>query len=117
MGWSPDFSMGYVSYSGTNTNCTGYANWAYVDGNGTVHSFPTDLVITSCIAGINQSGSAFATDQSGYFITVSVPPRGRRQRSNDFSSRCLWKYPGGSHVKHLDTAILRHARGRGGEHY
>ena len=53
-----------------------YNNYAYVEPNGTVHSFPTTYVIvpSPCTGhGTYISGSQYATDGSGYFINISSP--------------------------------------------
>lgn len=53
-----------------------YNNYAYVEPNGTVHSFPAEYVIvpSPCTGhGTYISGSQYASDGSGYFINISSP--------------------------------------------
>jgi len=78
-GWNQPLNMGYVTYSTaptcpTDPNATNYGNWAYVDGNGTVHPFPASLIVSSDANCHSTQASATATDQSGYAIVVNSTP-------------------------------------------
>lgn len=72
--WGPG-SAGTFNYStatcSTNANATNYYGWSYTDLHGTVHLLPASLTVSSDASCGPTQASAFATDQSGFFFTVT----------------------------------------------
>jgi RHS repeat-associated protein len=60
------------TFSGTTSNSATLENWYFIDDQGTTHSFPGSLIKNKCLQdpGIS-SWSGYASDGSGYFLSIT----------------------------------------------